>query len=102
MNENRLEEIKNKWEDTKILYSEDINWLIEQAERVQELDTSNKFLEGVNGMKSVLNDKAIEIIEGKEEEVKRYRELLHDMYYSQNVSIDYFKNKIRKVLEESK
>jgi len=44
MSEERLEEIKNKYMDAEYdfnLNKHDINWLIEQTERVQELEKEN-------------------------------------------------------------
>lgn len=75
MSKERLEEINksfNFWmkEDESIgLLPEDIQWLIEQAERVQELEEINERLQSKN---IATNSKLFYL----EQQNKRYRELL--------------------------
>ncbi len=76
MSKERLEEIKENWNNVVWgIDKSDINWLIEQAERVQEYD--NEFIS--------LEDNRIfveEILSANE----RYRDLLESIRYTQDVA----------------
>lgn len=65
MSKERLEEIKENWNNVDWgIDKSDINWLVEQAERVQELEDI------------IYQDARQDVIEGLYEENKRYREAL--------------------------
>lgn len=56
-----------------------VSYFIEQSERAQGLERNVKLLEGQKGIHAALNDKAVEIIEEKEKQNKRYREAINDI-----------------------
>lgn len=87
MSKERLEELKEKYLNATVIESindvdviavdkKDIEWLIEQVERVQELERAYKF--GVEQMENVVNmhnEKDIELRKTQMQN-KRYREAL--------------------------
>ena len=78
MNE-RLEEIKENWNNVDWgIDKSDINWLIKQAERVQELEDI------------IYQDARQDVIEGLYEENKRYREALKFYADRDNYKLEHF------------
>lgn len=54
-------------------------YVVGMLERIEELEHENELLRSEKGIKSALNDKAVEIIENKEQQNKRYRDLLNKL-----------------------
>ena len=87
----RLEEIKNvRWENLKTSQILHVKWLIEQAERVQELEELEKAF-------GELDSDYIDL----QEENKRYREIIQDFIdYADDYNIAKAeKYRLRKALE---
>lgn len=72
MSKERLESIENTWHTPigdRFVSDEDIEWLIEQAERVEELEDDKEYLHE-------LIDKTAKRLENLIEQNKRYREAI--------------------------
>lgn len=65
-NVEQLPVIKDSHRRRVRLSSDSITWLIEQAERAEELERNIKLLEGQKGIKTALNNEAVKIIEEKD------------------------------------
>ena len=88
----RLEEIKENWNNVVWgIDKSDINWLIKQAERAQELD--NK-LENVMDSHTYLEGRYYEL----EHQNKRYRNLLESISTTNKVASEIFNKKDGKTL----
>lgn len=74
------ERIRSCFKENGDVEPSDIEWLIEQAERIPELERNIKLLEGQKGIKTALNNEAIKIIEEKEQENEQLREALKEVF----------------------
>lgn len=63
----------------RVIRLQDFEWLIQQAERAQELEMKLKLSEGEKGIKTELNNAAVRIIEEKDMENARLREALESI-----------------------
>src|SRR5699024_8367963 len=114
MSKERLEEIRHYYREMESFdpgTQSDINWLIEQAERVQELERVNKQLKGNLSVYKGYYKNTLKINEDVVEENKKYREGLEFYAKKKHYKVDAFSYNVkliddgeiaREKLEESK
>ena|SRR5690625_1714396 len=97
MSKERLEEIKKKYfmyenyTGKVIMYHHVLEWLIQQAERVQELEE--------HAMKAIDNTEAVRAkLINAEEQNKRYREVLKNIY--ELAEYDEYDNTLEQIVSE--